>query len=238
MKKTIITDQTDLTEIIINANGRFLYPGNLVHYYRAAWFHIAERAMKTTGEAGTGISYHISFSHTNHVAFESMVLGVQAVERGLMKEDELLDLGIAAIGHDLKRSPKKGAGDRDHLASAFEWICETALSEHRQRLPRIKKILWATLCEKLPRPLLHNPTIAEQIIADVDLTQVFTRFYMDLTYIGLAKEMGKTPLQMVEMQEFFIRSIKFYTPMAEERYGHSIEPKIAHVKRLLQILKD
>jgi hypothetical protein len=231
-----ITEQTDLTEIALNAGGRFLYPGTLVHYYKNAWFHIAERALQNSGEAGTGNNYHISFSHTNHVFHECMVGGTAAVIAGHMTPDDLRDLGITAIGHDLNRSLKAGAIDRDHLASAFEMITRTILPEDRHRLPRIEKILWATLFE-LPRVRLQDPTMPEQIIADVDMTQVFTRFYMDLTYVGLAKEMKKTPLQMVETQEGFIRSIRFYTAWAEARFGPMVEPKIAHVHRLLEILK-
>lgn len=232
-----ITELTDLTEIVLNKGGIFLYPGTLAAYYRRAWFHIADRALLSTGEAGTGNNYHVSFAHTNHVFYECMVGGIEAVLAGRMTPDSLRDLGITAIGHDLNRSLKPGAIDRDHLASAFQMITDMIEPEDKHRLPRIKKILWATLFE-FPRVRLEDPTEPEMIIADVDMTQVFTRFYMDLTYVGLAKEMKKSPLEMVEMQEGFIRSIHFYTTWAEGRFGSMVALKIAHVQRLLEILKS
>lgn len=227
MNAPVITDTTDLTEIVRNEEGRFLYPGNLDHYYQKAWLHLTSRG--TT-------NYHVSLAHTNHVFFESMVGGIWAIQQGLMVPDELRNLGIASIGHDLNRSPKEGAIDRDHLDSAYTMIEEIILPEDKHRLPRVKKILWATLFE-FPRVRLVDPTMAEQIIADVDLTQVFNQFYMDLTYIGLAGEMRKTPIEMVCLQEGFIRNIQFYTKWAQQRFGPKFEPKIAHLNRLKKILE-
>lgn len=68
---------------------------------------------------------------------------------------------------------------------------------------------------------------------------VLVRCYEGLKYMvlfGLSEEMGVTPIEMLRMQEGFLKNLKFESQWGREKFTGEIEKKIQEAKELLQIL--
>lgn len=215
----------DLMDYIQNVDGRFKYRGNLEHYYNRLFFDSSNQ------EAG----YH-GWSHETHMTWETGDGGLWHIERDQMDELELRELGIGTIGHDAEHLPEKVISDRIEVQRGIDFTLAGLLPEDRPSESRIVKIQWATLFE-FPRKRLENPSIAEKIIADADMTQALNTFWQQTVLWGLGRELKKTPFEMAEMQEGFLRSIEWYTEWAQIKFAPLVDQRIEHVHRLLHTLR-
>ncbi len=82
-------------------------------------------------------------------------------------------------------------------------------------------------------------SLSGQILRDADVSQVFSVAWIQQVIIGLASEWGKTPIDVLKMQEPFLRTLKFHTQWAKEQFPQrDIEAKIAEAHELIKLLTE
>ncbi|HTW96955.1 MAG TPA: HD domain-containing protein [Candidatus Methylomirabilis sp.] len=210
-----------LPEIIRNVDN--LYEGDLIHYFRIVFFQAKN----------LNNPYH-NFRHLTHITW----LCYQAC---LFYEKELSawqmrNLLMAALFHDYGHSGVFGRDDLN-IAIAITSLKKCVLAKDRHSLPEIFYLIRAS---EYPRPIPPEKLeLGAQILCDADLSQVLSKAWLQQNIFGLAKESGKSPLEMIKRQIFFLKKMKFATAWAQQTFPpEMIREKVRETEALLQILSD
>lgn len=214
--------QDNFIEIIENKNNA--YEGNLRHY-----FGLAMRDLSANKP------YH-GFRHTCSVTRICYRACRYYVGLGQMTRRRARNLLIAALLHDYGQ-PRFIRDDYLNIESAIIALRQNILEEDVLHLDDIIAIIEATLYPHKDYGV--DLTLEQAIIRDADIGQTFGDDWISDILIGLGKELGKTPYEMLEMQEDFLRKIRFYSTFGAEYYGGqpAIEAKIKEVRSLIEALE-
>lgn len=205
-------------------NAERLYEGTLWHYFP----QILSAPNRDNG-------YH-NTRHTLHMTW----LGHEAARyyREELGPRRIRNLLVANIKHDHGHSGRSTneVPDRQNLEVAEASLRATAAPEDRPHLDDIAEIMWAT---EFPHRHLAQPSLEQRIIRDCDVSQAMHPAWFDMICIGLGQEWGQSPLEMLRIQEPFLRSLVFETKWAKERFpSTAIEAKVTEVRGLLAGLES
>lgn len=201
-----------------------LYEGTLWHYMP----QILSAPNRNNG-------YH-NTRHTLHMAWLGYMAGLYYREE--LSPRRIRNMLVAKIKHDHGHSgrPTSEVPDEENLRVAEASLRENAAPEDRAHLDDIAEIMWAT---EFPHRPIAQPSLEQRIIRDSDVTQALHPAWFDLICVGLGTEWSKTPLEMLQVQEPFLRSIRFETEWAQQRFpAVAIEKKVTEVRGLLQGLQS
>lgn len=209
-----------LPAIIRNDEG--VYEGNLRHYFPIIF-----------GSSNVYRPYH-NFRHMTHVLW-------LCHEACKFYKDELdlrqrRNLMIAGPFHDYNHPGIIGNDDLNIERSI------RGLHEHLQEVdkPHFEDIATLIRATEYPPPkslTSRELTLSEQIICDTDLSQALSVAWIQQVIFGLALEWNKTPLEVLKIQEPFLRALRFKTKWAETFFTQqAIADKIAEARELLELL--
>lgn len=141
---------------------------------------------------------------------------------------------IAALFHDFDHTGKAGS-DAVNISRAIAALHKYASTEDLDALPDIEHLIQVTEYPyTIPSSELDLPGL---IIRDADMLQAFDPAWIQQVIFGLAEEWGKSPLEILTMQEKFLGKLTFHTAWARRRFPKArIDAKILEAKKLLQIL--
>ncbi len=76
-----------------------------------------------------------------------------------------------------------------------------------------------------------------QIIREADTSQCLSVAWIQQVIFGLATEWGKTPIEVLRMQEPFLKSLKFSTTWGKQMFPSSLlKEKIREAQELIDVL--
>lgn len=214
--------QDDFIEIIENKNNA--YEGNLRHYFGLVFrapnaympYHNLKHMLSVTRICYRACRHHAGF--------------------GEMTRRQARNLLIAALLHDYGH-PGFMRDDFLNIESAISALRRNILEEDAPYLAEITMIIKATQYEHIDYG--EDITLLQAIIRDADLGQTFGDDWIHDILFGLGKEMGKSPYEMLEMQEDFLRKIRFYSAFGVVYFGGqpAIDAKIKEVRSLIEALE-
>ena len=208
-----------LPELIRNDVG--LYEGNLIPYFSILFTH----------PRNLWSGYH-NFRHMTHVPWLCS-LACKFYAETLTKR-EMRDLLIAALFHDFDHTGRAGKDDIN-IALAIRGLRRHVLPEDKEHLEDIENLIVVT--EYPYKVLSSGLSLSAQIIRDADLCQAFSVAWLQEVIFGLAREWNKKPVEVLQMQEPFLRALKFNTDWARETFPQQdIEAKIAEARALIELV--
>lgn len=214
-------EQTRGTLPQIIRNYESLYQGDLIGYFRIV-FNQARNLR---------YPYH-NFRHMLHVTW----LCYQAClfYRVDLDSRRMRNLLIAALFHDFDHSGMLGDDDLN-IARAVRGLERYICPDDTGSLGDITTIIRATEYPYLVSS--EKLGLLERIIRDCDLSQAFSVAWIQQVVIGLSQEWCRKPIEILESQTPFLRSIKFSTEWAQAFFPQeTIEGKIKEVQELLELL--
>lgn len=212
-----------LPEVISNTHN--LYEGNLEAYFKIL-FNYAQNLR---------YPYH-NFRHMTHVVYQCY----QACEfyKDQLDPKSMRSLLVAAIFHDFDHSGRFGNDDLNIQAATRAFWHHVLPDED---IPLVEYLIRVT--EFPPQIVLSIAGSEEQrlcggIIRDADLSQAFSVAWIQQVIFGLAAEWGKTPLEVLKMQESFLQNMKLNTEWAKTAFpDNELQAKISEARALLKILE-
>jgi hypothetical protein len=214
----ILAAHETLPEII--RNDEALYEGNLIHYLQIV-FKYAQNLSNP---------YH-NLRHMMHVLY--LCYQACVFYRSELTPRQMRNLLIAAIFHDFDHSGMFG-NDNLNIARAIRAMEKYLLPEDRKATKDIAGLIRAT---EYP----HKPGVLDRrahILRDADLAQGISVAWIQQVVFGLAAEQNKTPLEVLAVQDAFIRGIKFQTNWARKMFpSWIIEKKASEMRELSELLR-
>jgi hypothetical protein len=214
----------NLPEAIGNADG--LYEGDLVSYFRVLFFEASN----------LNNPYH-NFRHTLHVSW--LCYEACRYYRTELTARQMRILLIAALFHDFDHpgQPHPGEPDPDkiNIDIAIAGLRRHIVPQDRALLPEIEAVIEAT---HFPYKIAAEQLdLLSKIIRDADLAQALSPTWIQQVVIGLAREWGMKPLDVLRQQGSFLAGLPFNTQWAREAFPPElIAAKREEVKKLLEIL--
>lgn len=193
-----------LPQIIINWEG--LYEGNLVKYFQAL-FYTAENL---------NLPYH-NFRHCTHVFY--LCYEASRFYKDELSKRRIRNLLIAAKFHDFNHTGVVG----DDALNIERSVA--ALRQHLDEYDRdsLEDIVLLLQGSQYPYILGDDKLPLEGLILrDADLMQAFSTAWIQQVVFGLAAEWGKTPIEVLALQQKFLGNIVFKT-----EWGRLLVPKAA-----------
>lgn len=209
-----------LPEII--RNDQDLYEGNLVHYLQAI-FSDASNLNKP---------YH-NFRHMFHVLW--LCYDACWYYTNELSRQDKRNLLIAAVFHDFDHLGRSGP-DQLNIDRAIAGLRMYLAPQDVLHLANIEALIQATHYPyTVPSETLH---LAARILRDADVGQSLNAAWIQQVIFGLAAELGKTPLELLEMQEPFLSNLRFATDWARTVFPKEhIEQKVSEANELLSLLR-
>lgn len=211
---------------IIRNDARTLYDGDLIHYSRVV-FHNAQNLNHP---------YH-NFRHMFHVLW--LVYDGCSYYSSFLSPRHVRDVLIAALFHDFNHSGMMGDDDLN-IERAIRGLKKYILPEDASSVADIVFLIRAT---QYP-PVVTNPSLPDfeapcvSILKDADLSQAFSTAWIQQVVFGLAAEWGKTPMDVLKLQEPFLKNLKFKTEWAKARFTQeTIDAKIQEARDLINLLE-
>ncbi len=204
-----------IIEIISNTEG--LYLGDLIHYFRVAFF-----------APNCNNPYH-NFRHTSHVL-------VFAYEGGCyenLSKTDLRALLIAALFHDYGHSGVMG-NDPAQIKVALEGLHKNILPQDVDSLSKIESFIKATMWP-------HDESVSmlpgARILRDADMAQSVSDVWIQQNIFGLAQEFGITPLQQLKNQKSFLLNLKLYSMWGESYIFPKVKERLTEVEFFINSLE-
>ena len=210
---------TSIPDIIRNVSG--VYEGNLGYYFRITMNHATNLKHP----------YH-NFRHVFHVMW--LCYAACLFYRKELSPREMRNLLIAAIFHDFNH-PGRTGNDDFNIEVAVLALRTYAAEEDRPHLSDIEALIRPT---EFPYKVdISSLSLSGQILRDADASQALSVAWVQQIVFGLSSEMSVGPVKVLEMQEGFLRGVKFGTEWARETFPpEMIEEKIAEAKAYLSII--
>lgn len=206
-------------------NDERLYEGNLVHYFQKLWYE-ARNLQRP---------YH-NFRHMTHVAY--LCHEACRFYKDTLSLRERRNLMIAAMYHDYDH-PGTAGNDDLNIERAIRGLKQHLLAADKAHFDDIASLIRVT--EYPPPQALASSTLtlAEKVMCDTDLSQALSVAWIQQVIFGLAAEWNKTPLEVLKIQEPFLRNLKFQTEWAKKYFTQqAIDDKIAEARELLALLTE
>lgn len=209
-----------IPSIVRNDSG-LLYDGDLVAYFRAVFNH-AENLCNP---------YH-NFRHMCHVLWLCHEACAWHYEE--LSARKTRNLLIAALFHDFDHTGKPGP-DAVNIERAITGLKQHFALEDCSEFGNIAALIKATEFPHTAPP--EAVSLSARILRDADLSQALSVAWIQQVVFGLATEWGKTPLEVLKLQEPFHKNLKFSTEWAKAKFPASIiEGKIAEAIELVNLL--
>jgi hypothetical protein len=209
----------DLPQIVRNdANW---YEGDLRHYFQLL-FNTA---------ANTHNPYH-NFRHVTHVLYlchDACVYYGQALTKRQAR-----NLLVAAIFHDWDHTGRT-MNDMANIMLALSALDRHILEEDKPAQSEIVDLILAT---EWPHATKSSELgLMPRILRDADLCQTLNPVWIQQVVYGLSVEMRISPLEVLKMQEPFLKNMHFGTKWAQSLFPqHAIDAKIKEAKALLSLV--
>ncbi len=206
-------------------NTERLYEGNLIHYFQRLWYE-ARNLQRP---------YH-NFRHMTHVAW--LCHDACRFYKNRLSLRERRNIMIAAMFHDYDH-PGTAGNDDLNIERAIRGLVQHLLPEDKPHLDDIAQLIRIT--EYPPPKVLAGASLNldEKIMRDTDLSQALSVAWIQQVIFGLAAEWNKTPLEVLKIQEPFLRSLTFQTEWAKDFFSQkAIDDKIAEARELLALLTE
>lgn len=214
--------QGSLPAIIRNDAG--LYEDNLVYYFQVV-FNRAQNLIHP---------YH-NFRHMTHITWlchnaVEFYLGNTRVSRRGWRE-----LLIAGLFHDFDHSGMMGHDDLN-IERALRGLRTHILPQDAPYIVLIEHMIKGT---QFPYVIpSQDLTLGGLILRDADMSQALSVAWIQQVVFGLAGEWGKTPKEILKMQEPFLKSLKFNTDWARHQFPKAdVLAKIQEARDLLELLE-
>ncbi len=194
----------DMPAVFYNVGG--LYEGDLRYYFKV----IANAPNIHHG-------YH-GLHHMLHVMWVCYQACVFYHRLGQLSPRRMRNLLIAALFHDYDHVGK-GGDDKVNIRRAVYGLKRHIAAADRPYFREIAIILMATHyphCDLGPDPLLE-----QLIIRDADASQVFGPEWFGHVVAGFGSELGKSPREMLEVQDRFLEGLTFYTDFGKVVFGEA-----------------
>ena len=207
----------DLPTVIRNEDG--LYEGDLIHYFKVLFFEAQN----------VNHPYH-NFRHMTHVLW--LCYDACKFYRAVLTPREIRNILIGALFHDFDHSGLMGHDDLniERAARGFEQHIQLDDEKYGDKI--------ALLIRGTEFPHFGHPDLSLSILRDADLAQALSGAWIQQVVFGLAREWGKTPLEVLKMQPAFSEGIAFKTLWAKERFPpEAIAAKVSEAKSLLECLE-
>ncbi len=204
------------------SNTQDLYEGDLKRYFQA-FFKNAKNLNHP---------YH-NFRHMTHV----MWLCYCACDfyRKELTGRQMRNLLIAALFHDFNHSGKMG-NDSANIKRAVAGLKKHIAEEDKPYFKDIVALIKET--EYPPKTDGSDLSLSAQILRDADLSQAFSVAWIQQVIFGLAKEWKKEPIEVLRMQESFLRGVTLLTEWGRQTFTHGdVENKIKEARQILKILE-
>jgi hypothetical protein len=219
--KTASSTSGSLPGIIGNTEG--LYQGDLKHYFRKVFFS-AQNLFHP---------YH-NFRHMMHVLWLCYQACLYYKDKLTMRE--IRNLLIGAIYHDVNHGGMAGEDDLN-IQRALRRLKVDLIGEDVAYYDDIANIIRAT---EYPYVIATEKlSLSQLIIRDVDVSQAFSPAWIQQVIFGLSREWGIPPIKVLEMQEKFLKSIKFNTEWAQGLFPREVvDQKIEESLQLMALLTE
>ncbi|MBV8807817.1 MAG: hypothetical protein JO033_04010 [Acidobacteriaceae bacterium] len=203
-------------------NDQDLYEGNLIHYFQVI-FNDASNLNKP---------YH-NFRHMFHVLW--LCYDACWFYTNELSRRDKRNLFIAAVFHDFDHLGRPGP-DQLNIDRAIAGLRMHIAPEDVPHLATIEALIQSTHYPyTVASESLH---LAARIIRDADAGQTLNAAWIQQVIFGLAAELGKTPLEVLEMQEPFLSNLRLATEWARTMFPKEhIEEKINEANELLSLLR-
>lgn len=200
-----------------------LYQGDLQFYFKIVF-----------GKArNLGNPYH-NFRHLFHVVWlcqKALQFYKDSGKITLLQGRILL---IAAMFHDFDHPGRTGNDDLN-IEVAIRGLRAHILPYDREILPLIEELILNT--EFPHKGKTEELPLLGQIIRDADLSQALSVAWIQQIIFGLAEEMGKTPQEILAMQEGFLKSLHFTSEWAQNEFPPALlQEKITEVRELVALV--
>jgi hypothetical protein len=216
----------DIPEIIANAAG--LYEGELISCFHAVFFN-----------AGNLENPYHNLRHTLHVTW--LCHDACRYYQNELTPRQRRNLLLAALFHDFDHPghphPREDDPDRINIKHAIAGLRRYITPGDRAFLTEIEALIQST----------HFPykthgdkvTLSGNIIRDADLAQALSPAWIQQVVVGLARELGLKPHDMLKAQPAFLAALRFNTQWARELFPRElIDTKIAEAEALLRLLRQ
>ena len=208
-----------LPQIILNIEE--LYEGTLIEYFQG-FFLLANN---------TNLPYH-NFRHCTHVLY--LCHEGSRFYRDRLSKRRIRNVLVAALFHDYNHRGV-GGDDAENISLAISALEELLLPIDREAFDDIKILMRGT---QYPYVFSSDTLPLEGLILrDADLMQAFSPAWIQQVVFGLAAEWGKSPRDVLVMQQSFLGSIKFDTEWGRlEVPDAAISLKINEAQALVDII--
>lgn len=206
----------DLPEIINNYDE--LYEGDLIHYFKVLFFEAQN----------VNHPYH-NFRHMTHVLW--LCYDACKFYKTKLTARVIRNILVGAMFHDFDHSGLMGHDDLN-IERAVRGFGKHV---HSDDVDHKDDIIFLIRGSEFPHTSLASESL--DILRDADLAQSLSNAWMQQVVFGLAKEWGKTPLEVLKMQPAFYRGITFKTAWAKQRFPEElVSDKLVEVEDLLLCL--
>lgn len=222
MEQSATGPNGSLAHVIMNTEG--LYQGNLAAYFKAVFLEARN----------VNLPAH-NFRHMTHVTYLCYdACHFYQHEEG-MTSLEMRKLLIAALFHDFDHCGM--AGDDDlNIIRAIRGLKRHLQPEDEMHFDEIAALIRVT--EYPPKETLVERPLCARILHDADLAQALSPAWIQQIILGFSREWGKTPLEVLRMQEQFLGNLRFSTEWARRKFpADVVEAKIEEGRDLLAILE-
>ena len=221
----------NIARIIDNRDN--LYDGNLRHYLMVMW-----------GARNINGPYH-NFRHMGHILYLCYDACLHYHKRNEehhepeehLSRRQIRNLLIGAMLHDFNHRNRIDGYDDLNIMLAIRGLTDCILPVDLPFLPDIVSIIEST--EYPHKKISSGLSLSAQIIRDADMSQALDPAWIQQTILGLAAEIGVTPLEVLKKQEKFLSRLVFTTRWAKNTWNErAITDKINEARELLAILTD
>ena len=208
-----------IPDIIRNEEG--VYEGNLIHYFQILFNH-AQNLERP---------YH-NFRHMTHVLW--LCHKASQFYMNELTQRQRRNLLIAAIFHDFDHSGMFGNDDLN-IERAIRALRKYLDPIDTPHVSHIESLMRGT---EYPYAIaLENLDLAGKILRDADMGQTLSPAWIQQVVFGLAAEWGKKPIEILRLQEPFLRSMSFHTEWGQKMFpAAAIGQKIEEAQALLALL--
>lgn len=203
-------------------NDAQLYEGNLIHYFQILF----------TEAQNLTHPYH-NFKHMSHVTW--LCHEACLYYRDVLRPREMRNLLVGALFHDFNHSGMMGDDDLN-IIRAIRGLNAYLEPQDASEMPIIARIIRGT---QFPHVISASDLdLCGLILRDADVSQALSVAWIQQVIFGLAAEWGKTPIEVLKMQEPFLSSLSFNTQWARDQFPYTnIVAKIEEAQDLLELLE-
>lgn len=175
-------------------------------------------------------SNYAPYHNINHLLCVTKYCYLFGKEEGVSKK-ELRVLVTAGLFHDFNHSEGKKTDDKN-IAEAKKCVEKYVDSDD---IEDVNVLIEAT---QYPYVIdVKDLSLSQKIIRDADFMQTFEDNFIHQVVFGLAKEIGKEPIDFLSMQKSFISSMEFNTNTAKKYTKSKLEKLEDNVDYLIKITK-